>query len=109
MDDNKYSSAIKKAAQWWIDNSLLIDQKLNSQQIKDFTEKLSKSLEKKLKILGVFSFGVDFNPSLILADAIKKAGIKNLTLPRKTRMCVTHNKVSVSSGYGKKPKTIFEK
>lgn len=122
------SLAARTAARWWADQlrggskldmgadskqgemaeimgQILQRKQLDGMQpdsINAFEEKLAEAIEKNLSQSGRASFGVDYHPDMILADAAEATELQlgMATLPWKTQMWVYPDKVEVSAGYG---------
>ena len=122
------SLAARTAARWWADQlrggskldmgadskpaemaeimgQILQRKELDGMQpdsINAFEEKLAEAIEVQLSEYGRATFGVDYHPDMILADAAEAAELQlgMTTLPWKTHMWVNPTKVEVSAGYG---------
>lgn len=122
------SLAARTAARWWADQlrggskldmgadsrpaemaeimgQILQRKQLDGMQpdsINAFEEKLAEAIDVQMANYGRATFGVDYHPDMILADAAEAAGLQlgMATLPWKTHMWVEPTKVEVSAGYG---------
>ncbi len=83
--------------------------KLSEQQIVNFKEELSSSIERKLETEGYCCLNTDYSPEGLLADVAKKAHISDSVFPWKTRMEVAKEYVKLKDGYGKKLEMIYIK
>lgn len=74
-------------------------------QAEAFRDALAARIVKALEGYPSLSFGVDYGPDAILAEAAQEAGIRlgMTSLPWKTQMWVDAGKVRVSKGYGAAP------
>lgn len=71
---------------------------------------ITKSLSSDRNSLYGMSFGVDYHPDRILAEALSKAGIEdNMScLPWKTNMSILDGKIEARSGYGAPREVVYE-
>ena len=79
---------------------------INKEQKAIFKKELAQLIVEEIKTswYGECSLDVD----MMLCSAAQKAGIDEMVFPWKTKMLITKNKVSVSSGYGAQYKTLWE-
>lgn len=122
MRKYKYDKIIKIVIDWWA-NALLNPKydngagddplalfikakspKITSPQIKFFKDELARYLKVNLNFKKKYAFclGVDYTPDFRLSQCLRSAGIDSsiISLPWKTNMWISENKISVRCGYG---------
>lgn len=82
---------------------------LSKQQIANFKEDLSTTIEDDIKAKGYCELSTDYAPEGTLAEVAERTEISNSVFPWKTNMEVTFDYVKVSDGYGKSYETIYKK